>query len=232
MTEEQWKEVDNYLFENLLPADSALTQALDDSRLAGLPAISVSPTQGQFLQMLAQLAGARSILEIGTLGGYSTIWLARGLRTGGRVVTLELNAKHAEIARRNIARAGFHDVVDVHEGNALEILPQFVTEKRGPFDLIFIDADKPSIPAFFEWSLKLSRAGTLIVVDNVIRDGAVIDPESDDPRKAGVRRFFEMLGDEPGVTATAIQMVGTKGYGGFAFAIVEQGRMPAIESRD
>jgi predicted O-methyltransferase YrrM len=220
MAEDQWTQVDQYFSESLLPSDPILQSALETSVAAGLPAISVSPTQGKLLQMLAQIVGARSILEIGTLGGYSTIWMARGLRAGGRLITLEVDPKHAEVAQLNVARAGFRDVVDVRIGNAVEILPQLSAERRGPFDLIFIDADKPNIPTYFEWALKLSRPGTLIVVDNVVRDGAVIDADSSDPSVQGVRRFIELLGAESRASGTAIQTVGIKGYDGFAIVLV------------
>jgi predicted O-methyltransferase YrrM len=220
MAEDQWTEVDQYFSESLLPSDPILESALEASVAAGLPAISVSPNQGKLLQMLAQIVGARSILEIGTLGGYSTIWMARGLRAGGRLITLEVDPKHAEVAQLNVARAGLRDVVDVRIGNAVEILPQLSAERRGPFDLIFIDADKPNIPAYFEWALKLSRPGTLIVVDNVVRDGAVIDADSSDPSVQGVRRFIELLGAESRASGTVIQTAGIKGYDGFAIVLV------------
>lgn len=220
MAEDQWTEVDQYFSGSLLPSDPILESALEASVAAGLPAISVSPNQGKLLQMLAQIVGARSILEIGTLGGYSTIWLARGLRAGGRLITLEVDPKHAEVAQLNVARAGLRDVVDVRIGNAVEILPQLSAERRGPFDLIFIDADKPNIPTYFEWALKLSRPGTLIVVDNVVRSGAVIDADSSDPSVQGVRRFIELLGAELRASGTVIQTVGIKGYDGFAIVLV------------
>ena len=220
MAEDQWTAVDQYFSESLLPSDSALESALEESAAAGLPAISVSPNQGKLLQMLAQIVGARSILEIGTLGGYSTIWLARGLRAGGRLITLEVDAKHADVARLNVSRAGLQNVVEVRIGNALEILPQLSAERLGPFDLIFIDADKPNIPAYFEWALKLSRPGALIVVDNVVRGGAVTDSNSSDPSVQGVRRFVELLGAQSSASGTAIQTVGIKGYDGFAIVLV------------
>jgi len=220
MTANQWAEVDRYFAEKLLPADGLLESALETSMDAGLPAISVSPTQGKFLQLLAQIAGARSILEIGTLGGYSTIWLARGVSAGGRVITLEVDSRHAEIAAINIARAGLQDVVEIRVGNALEILPQLAAARSGPFDLIFIDADKQNIPTYFEWSLRLSRPGTVIVVDNVVRDGAVIDSESSDASVQGVRRFVDTLGAESRASGTVIQTVGIKGYDGFAILLV------------
>jgi predicted O-methyltransferase YrrM len=221
MAEDQWTEVDRYFSERLLPSDPILESALETSVAAGLPAISVSPTQGKLLQMLAQITGAHRILEIGTLGGYSTIWLARGLRAGGHLVTLEVNPDHASVAQVNISRAGLQDVVEVRIGNALETLPQVAAERDGPFDLIFIDADKQNIPAYFEWALKLSRPGTLIIVDNVVRDGAVIDADSSDPSVQGVRRFIELLGAESSASGTAIQTVGLKGYDGFAIVLVD-----------
>jgi predicted O-methyltransferase YrrM len=220
MAEDQWIEVDQYFSKNLLSSDPILESALKASVAAGLPAISVSPNQGRLLQMLAQILGASSILEIGTLGGYSTIWLARGLRAGGRLITLEVDPKHADVARANISRARLQDVVELRIGNAVEILPQLSAERRGPFDLIFIDADKPNIPVYFEWTLKLSRPGTVIVVDNVVRDGAVIDADSTDLSVQGVRRFIELLGAEPRAKGTVIQTVGIKGYDGFAIVLV------------
>lgn len=220
MAEDQWKEVDQYFSERLLPSDPVLESALEASATAGLPAISVSPNQGKLLQILAQLVGARAILEIGTLGGYSTIWLARGLREGGHLITLEVDPKHAEVARLNVSRAGLKDVVEVQIGNALEILPQLSAERRDPFDLIFIDADKQNIPTYFEWALRLSRPGALIVVDNVVRSGAVIDADSSDPSVQGVRRFVELLRAEARASGTAIQTVGLKGYDGFAVVLV------------
>ncbi|HXG71770.1 MAG TPA: O-methyltransferase [Gemmatimonadaceae bacterium] len=221
MPEDQWTEVDQYFSERLLPSDPWLESALEVSRKSGLPAISVSPNQGKLLQILAQIVGAQSILEIGTLGGYSTIWLARGLRAGGHLITLELDPKHAEVAQLNVSRAGLKDVVEIRIGSALEILPRLSSERRGPFDLIFIDADKQNIPAYFEWALKLSRPGTLIVVDNVVRGGAVIDADSSDPSVQGVRRFVELLSTEKGVSGTALQTVGIKGYDGLAIVLVD-----------
>lgn len=223
MAEDQWTEVDQYFSERLIPKDPILESALEASVAAGLPAIAVSPNQGRLLQILAQNRGARSILEIGTLGGYSTIWLARALPAGGRLITLELDPKHAEVAKLNLSRAGFRDLVDVRIGDALQTLPKLSAEGRGPFDLIFIDADKQHIPEYFEWALKLSRAGTLIIVDNVVRDGAVIDAASTDPSIQGVRRFVERLRTTSGVSGTAIQTVGIKGYDGFAIMLVGHG---------
>jgi predicted O-methyltransferase YrrM len=220
MDQDIWTEVDNYFAGSLVPPDPALDSAQQAAAAAELPAISVSPTEGKLLQILATGLRARSILEIGTLGGYSTILLARGLAPGGRLVTLEKEPKHAEVARANIARAGFADVVDLRVGTALDLLDQIDREARWSFDLIFIDADKRNIPAYFEWALGLSHPGSLIVVDNVVRDGRVIDAGSDDPDTQGVRRFLEGLANEPRVTATAVQTVGVKGYDGFALAVV------------
>jgi predicted O-methyltransferase YrrM len=220
MSPEQWTAVDRYIGDLLVPADAALEGALRASDSAGLPSINVTPNVGKFLQLLARLMGARSILELGTLGGYSTIWLARALPADGRLITLEVDPRHAEVARANIARAGLIDKVELRLGPALETLPKLEREGRGPFDLIFIDADKPAIADYFQWALRLSRLGSLIVVDNVVRKGAVADPASDDPNVQGVRRFFEVLSREPLASATAIQTVGRKGYDGIAIALV------------
>lgn len=220
MSQEQWSAVDRYLADLLAPPDPALDEALRASAAAGLPPINVSPSQGKLLQLLARVQGARAILEIGTLGGYSTIWLARALPADGRLITLEADPRHAEVARANLARAGLAEVVEVRLGRALETLPRLAAEDRGPFDLVFIDADKPSTPDYVAWALRLCRRGSLIVVDNVVRDGAVIDAGSDDPGLRGVRRALELLAAEPRVSATAIQTVGGKGYDGFALALV------------
>ncbi|MGH7993654.1 MAG: O-methyltransferase [Limisphaerales bacterium] len=220
MNQETWTAVDRYLTDLLEPADPVLAAALADSAAAGLPSINVSPNQGKLLQVLAKIQGARNILEIGTLGGYSTIWLARALPAGGRLITLEYDPKHAEVARANLARAGLAGVVQVRVGRALDTLPQLAAEGRGPFDLIFIDADKPGTADYFGWALKLSRRGSLIIVDNVVRKGAVVDPGSEDPRIQGMRRFFDVLAAEKRVSATALQTVGSKGYDGFALALV------------
>lgn len=220
MDKQLWTAVDQYTTDLLLPPDPVLEAALKASEAAGLPAISVSPSQGKLLMLLAQLAGAAQILEIGTLGGYSSIWLARALSPGGRLITLEANPKHAEVARANIAHAGFGGVVDVRLGDARLSIQQLAAEGAGPFDLIFIDADKQSIPHYLEWSLKLSHGGCLIIVDNVIRDGALIDAQSKDPNVQGARRMHEMLAAEPRVSATTIQTVGSKGYDGFTLALV------------
>jgi predicted O-methyltransferase YrrM len=220
MTQEQWNTVDRYFADLLAPSDPALTAALEASAAAGLPAIHVSPNLGKLLQLLAQLRKARTILEMGTLGGYSTIWLARALPADGRLITLEANPEFAEIARANIAHAGLDRLVELRLGPALDTLPQLAAEGLGPFDLIFIDADKPTYPDYLRWALALSRRGSLIVADNVVRGGAVIDAATDDPSVQGVRRFNEMLAAEPCVSATAIQTVGVKGYDGFALALV------------
>jgi predicted O-methyltransferase YrrM len=220
MDKQLWTAVDQYTTGLLQPPDAALDAALAASEAAGLPAISVSPSQGKLLMLLAKLANASRILEIGTLGGYSSIWLARALGSGGHLVTLEANPKHADVARGNIAHAGFAPVVDVRLGDARAGIQALAAEGAGPFDLIFIDADKPSIPHYLEWSLKLSHRGTLIIVDNVIRDGALIDAKSEDASVQGARRLHEMLATEPRVTATTIQTVGSKGYDGFTVALV------------
>src|SRR4051812_43747070 len=203
-----WTEVDSYLAHLLIQSDEALDAALESSAQAGLPPIAVSPNLGKLLHLLARAMNARSVLEIGTLGGYSTIWLARAVPPEGRIVTLEIDRRHAEVARANFVRAGVADRIDLRLGPARESLPQLVAESRGPFDLIFIDADKSNIPAYFTWALKLARRGSAIIVDNVIRDGAVIDAASQDDSVQGVRRFNEMLAAEPRVSATAIQTVG------------------------
>jgi predicted O-methyltransferase YrrM len=220
MSSELWSAVDHYIADQLIPPDAALTAALESSAAAGLPAINVSPNQGKLLNLLARLHGARRILEVGTLGGYSTIWLGRALPADGQLITLEADATHANIARENIARAGLNRIVELRLGPALETLPRLATESRSPFDLIFIDADKPSTPEYFAWALKLTRRGSLIIVDNVVRKGAVADPTSDDPSIRGMRRFYELLAAEPRVDATAIQTVGGKGYDGYALALV------------
>ncbi|HEY0464448.1 MAG TPA: O-methyltransferase, partial [Polyangiaceae bacterium] len=189
MTQEQWSQVDEYIVKLLVPSDDALDAALAASTEAGLPAINVAPNQGKFLSLLASIQGAKNILEIGTLGGYSTIWLARALPANGRLVTLELDPKHAEVARRNLGRARLGELVSIRVGPALETLPQLAAEGLPPFDFVFIDADKQSIPEYFEWALKLTRVGGVIVVDNVVRKGAVIDGATTDPNVKGVRRF-------------------------------------------
>ena len=220
MTQDKWTAVDHYIADLLVQSSPALNDALEASARAGLPAISVSPTQGKFLQQLVQIRGARSILEIGTLGGYSTIWLASALPADGRLVTLEVDAGRAAVASANIANAGLADRVEVRIGPALDTLPQVAADGRGPFDITFIDADKPNIPEYFTWAFKLSRRGSVIIVDNVVRDGEVIDAGSDDASVKGVRRLNEMLAADSRVSATVIQTVGSKGYDGFAMVLV------------
>jgi predicted O-methyltransferase YrrM len=219
MTEELWTAVDRYFGDLLVPADPALEVALTASAAAGLPAINVSPVQGKLLHLLARAIGARNVLEIGTLGGYSTIWLARALPDDGRVISLEADHRHAEVARVNIARAGLDNRVEVRLGMALDLLPA-LTERTEPFDFVFIDADKPNNAAYFDWALRLSRVGAIIVVDNVVRGGDVIAAASDSPTVQGVHRFLERLSGEQRVSASAIQTVGSKGYDGFAIALV------------
>ncbi len=220
MNPKTWTAVDRYLEGLLVGQDEALEAALRASAEARLPPISVSPAQGKLLNLLARACGARAILEIGTLGGYSAIWRARALPAGGRLVTLEIDPKHAEVARASVARAGLAQCVQIRRGAALDTLERLGAEGAGPFDLIFIDADKPNIPAYFGWALRLSRPGSLIVVDNVVRGGTVADAGSTDPSVQGVRRLNELIASEPRVSATAIQTVGIKGYDGFALALV------------
>src|SRR5437588_3364166 len=202
MTQETWSAVDRYITDLFVPPDAALNAALRASEAAGLPAISVSPPQGKFLHWLARALGARAALELGTLGGYSTIWLAWALPAGGRLITLEADTKHAEIARANIARAGLTSIVELRLGRALDTLPKLAAEGRGPFDLIFIDADKPNYPDHLAWALKLSRRGTVIIADNVVRKGAVADSGTTDPMVQGGRRFKELLAAESRGSAT------------------------------
>ena len=220
MSQPLWNAVDQYLNAKLGPTDAVLDAALADSAAAGLPSISVTPNQGKLLHLLARLAGAKQILEIGTLGGYSAIWLARALPLGGRLITLEADEKYAEIARANIARAGLAGTIELRLGKALDTLPQIAAENRGPLDLVFIDADKVNTPGYFEWAVKLSRAGGLIIVDNVVRGGAVLNATSTDADVQGIRRFHERLASDKRVAATAIQTVGSKGHDGFVLAIV------------
>ncbi|MGH6799596.1 MAG: O-methyltransferase, partial [Roseiarcus sp.] len=199
---------------------AALEAALAANSAAGLPSIDVSAPQGKLIHLLARMMGARRALEIGALGGYSTIWLARALPDDGRLITLEVNARHADVARRNVAGAGLGGKVEIRTGAALETLPKIEAERLGPFDFVFIDADKTNNAAYLEWALRLSRPGTAIVVDNVVREGAVVDAKSADPDVIGVRRMFELMAREPRLSATAIQTVGAKGWDGFALAIV------------
>jgi predicted O-methyltransferase YrrM len=221
MNEQQWTAVDRYFTDLLVPPDSVLEAALQASVAAGLPPINVAPNQGKLLHLLARMHGAKRILEIGTLGGYSTIWLARALPAGGRLVTLEIDPKHAQVARANFVRAGLTGVIDLRLGRAIDLLPQLAKEGGGPFDFIFIDADKVSTADYFQWALQLSCPGSVIIVDNVVRKGAVADAASTDASVQGIRRFNEILAAESRVSATAIQTVGSKGYDGFALAVVQ-----------
>ncbi|MFF2204516.1 O-methyltransferase [Streptomyces sp. NPDC058145] len=220
MSSQLWDDVDFYFSSHLAPEDDALQAALRDSEVAGLPHISVTATQGKFLQLLAEIQGARTVLEIGTLGGYSTIWLARALPADGRLISLEYSAKHAEVATRNIARAGLERIAEVRVGPALESLPKLADENPAPFDLVFIDADKPNNAHYVEWALRLSRAGSLIVVDNVVRGGRVVDADSREPDVVGTRQAIELIAAHPRLSGTAVQTVGSKGYDGFAVARV------------
>jgi len=215
-----WTQVDRYFGDLLAPSDDKLDAALAANHEAGLPSIDVSRLQGKFLNLLVRISGARKILEIGTLGAYSTIWMARALPEGGHIVTLEADPHHAKIARTNLMNAGLLDRVDLRLGRALESLPKLEASGAGPFDLIFIDADKPSNPEYLAWALRLSSPGTVIVTDNVVRDGKIVDAESDDQTIQGTRRFAQMLAAEPRLSATVLQTVGTKGYDGFALAVV------------
>jgi predicted O-methyltransferase YrrM len=218
--EATWSAVDDFINGTLIPPHDALTAALRESDAAGLPPISVTPAQGRLLHILAQTQGAKSILEVGTLGGYSTIWLARALPPGGRMLTLEINAATAKIARANLARAGLDGVVEVRVGPALDSLRELVARKPPPFDLVFIDADKVNNPDYFRAALELTRSGSLIVVDNVVREGEILDERSQDASVRGTRELYAVMGAEPRVIATAIQTVGSKGYDGFAIARV------------
>ena len=219
MADTPWADVDRYINKHLIGEDEALADAIRTSAEAGLPPIQVSPAQGKLLHLMARMQGAREILEIGTLGAYSTIWLARALPAGGRLVTLEVDPRHAEVARGNLARAGLAPAVDMRVGRAQDLLPALAAEKRPPFDLVFIDADKAGIPEYFAWSLKMSRRGTAIIVDNVVRRGAVLDASSADPDVQGVRRLNELLAADRRVSATTVQTVGSKGYDGFTLAL-------------
>jgi len=220
MSEDEWSAVDDYIVDQLLVRDDVLEAVLAANAAAGLPGIDVSPPQGKFLHLLARIAGARKILEIGTLGGYSTIWLARALPADGIVVTLEADRRHAAVARANFARAGLAARIDLRLGPALETLPTLQSEGTGPFDLVFIDADKPNNPDYLAWAIRLGRPGTVIIGDNVVREGAILAPDSADPTVQGIRRFFDLLASEPRLSATAIQTVGGKGWDGFALAVL------------
>jgi predicted O-methyltransferase YrrM len=220
VTEATWTLVDTYLESVLVPPDADLAAAQADSRAAGLPPISVSPSQGKLLHLLARSIRATRILEVGTLGGYSTIWLARALPLSGRLITLEIDPRHAAVARGNLDRAGVAGLVEVRVGRAADSLASLHQEGPEPFDLVFIDADKASNPVYFDWALRLTRPGSLIVVDNVVRGGAVVDGATDDDNVVGVRRVLEAMAAEPRIEATAVQTVGRKGYDGFALGLV------------
>jgi predicted O-methyltransferase YrrM len=221
MSQNTWSAVDDYFSESLVRSEQSLDWALQKSEAAGSPHIQVTPAQGKLLHLLIQISGARHVLEIGTLGGYSSIWMASALPKDGHLVTLEASLAHARVARANIEQAGLAQMVEVRIGNALETLPQLFNEKAGPFDFIFIDADKPNNPAYLDWALKLSEPGTVIVCDNVVRDGKVIEANSTESDIQGVRRYIEMCSQNPRLSSTAIQTVGAKGYDGFSISIVQ-----------
>jgi len=217
-----WEQVDEYITDLLCPNDAILDDVLTANRKADLPEIDVTANQGKLLQLLVQMKGAKRILEIGTLGAYSTLWMARGLPADGKVITLELDPHHADVAQANIAHAGLEHMIEVRTGDALGQLAMMAEEKVEPFDLIFIDADKPNNPHYLNWALQFSRAGTVIIGDNVIREGEIINKHSTDPRIQGVRKFYEMIAGNPKISATAIQTVGSKGYDGFMMGIVKE----------
>ncbi|WP_329299408.1 O-methyltransferase [Streptomyces sp. NBC_00659] len=222
MSESQlWNDVDDHFTNLLAPADEILAAALHDSDAAGLPPINVAPSHGKLLRLIAEIQGARRILEIGTLGGYSTIWMGRALPADGRLITLEYDPRHAEVARGNLARAGLDKIAEVRVGPALETLPKLADENPEPFDLVFIDADKVNNPHYVEWAVRLTRPGSVIVLDNVVRGGAVIDGSSTDPSVVGTRAALELIASHPKLNGTALQTVGIKGYDGFALARVE-----------
>jgi predicted O-methyltransferase YrrM len=225
MDQELWTRVDGYIERHLVPQDPALAEAIAASAAAGLPPIAVSATHGKLLHLLARLVRAARILEVGTLGGYSAIWLARALVPGGRLVTLEVDPTHAEVARRNLARAGLNSVVEVRVGAALETLPALEHERAGPFDLAFIDADKANNADYIEWAIRLGRPGTLIVIDNVVRNGSILDAAGADAAVRGTQRTYELIGAHPRLVATAIQTVGVKGYDGLLVALVTDAEM-------
>ncbi len=220
MSQAQWNKVERYFTELLAPSDPALEAAIRESNAAGLPSISVTATQGKLLYILARAVKARRILEIGTLGGYSTIWMGRALPKSGRLITLEADPKHAKVAKANIDRAGLSKIVEIRLGFAKETLPKLARQRSGPFDLTFIDADKQGYPEYFKWAVKLSRPGSLIVADNVVQEGRVIDRNNNEPSVLGIRRFNDLLAAESRTIGTAVQMVGAKGYDGFAVALV------------
>ena len=218
--QKQWTAVDLYITDSLLPHDPVLDSVLVANASAHLPSIDVAPNQGKLLHLLARMCGARRILEIGTLGGYSSIWLARALPPDGKLVSLEYEPKHAAVAQANIARAGLAGLVEIRVGAAAVSLARLADEGPEPFDLIFIDADKPNNPVYLHWALKLAREGTVIIADNVVREGAILNPASPDPNVQGTRSMFELLAKDPRVSATALQTVGSKGWDGFALALV------------
>ncbi|WDR05978.1 O-methyltransferase [Devosia rhodophyticola] len=220
MSAKLWADVDRYIAEKLIPANAALDATLASNHAEGLPAIDVSAAQGKLLHLLVRMCRARRVLEIGTLGGYSTIWMARALPSDGKVTTLEFEPHHVAVAKTNIERAGLSSMVDIRVGNAVDTLPLLASEVAEPFDFIFIDADKPSNPDYLDWAMKLSRRGTVIVCDNVIRGGGVIDPESTDANINGARAAFDTLSRQNRIESTALQTVGAKGYDGFAIGIV------------
>jgi len=220
MDNQQWMAVDGYFDEHLVKQEEALGQAIAESDSAGLPAISVAPNQGKLLMLLAQMVGARRILEVGTLGGYSAIWMARALPPDGNLISLEVDPRHARVAEANVAAAGLSALVTIRVGHALDTLPKLADEGAAPFDLIFIDADKANNAAYLEWAVKLSRPGSAIIIDNVVRHGAVADAKSRDSSVTGSRRVIEAVGAHPRLTATALQTVGVKGYDGFLLALV------------
>jgi predicted O-methyltransferase YrrM len=224
MHQDQWAAVDRCLADAFLPRDEVLDAVVERCAAADLPPIAVSATQGRFLHLLAKMCRARNILEIGTLGGYSTIWLARALPPHGRVLTIELDPRHADIAAENIECAGLSEAVEIRRGSAIDVLPHLASEGLSPFDLVFIDADKESTADYFEWAMQLTQPGSVIVVDNVVRSGAVVDPHTEDSTAQGIRRFLAAVKDDARVTMTALQTVGIKGYDGFAIGIVNERR--------
>ena len=232
MNQNLWSVVDDYIVEKVVPPDSVLTTVLENNAAAGLPPHDVSPAQGKFLNLITRLVGARRVLEIGTLGAYSTTWLARALPEGGTVVTLESNPHHAAVARKNIQHANLAAIIDLRVGPALETLATLHANRIDPFDLVFIDADKQNNPAYLSWGLKLSRPGTVIIADNVVRQGDLADAGSADPRIQGVRTFFDMLSTNPCLSATALQTVGAKGWDGFAIAVVEKAEIHRGRTRE
>jgi len=221
MDEPLWGRMDDYIANKLVKPDAALDAALAANSAAGLPAIDVSAAQGKFLRLMVRITGARRILELGTLGGYSTIWMARALPADGRLVTLEYEPRHADVARRNIDAAGIGHKVTIHVGAAVDTLPVVARESSEPFDFIFIDADKPNNPVYLDWAVKLARPGTVIILDNVIRDGKVLDPANPDPRIVGTRAAYDLIARHPRLSATALQTVGSKGWDGFAMMVVD-----------